>query len=105
MAPYTAELISKAPWTPSGSTIENADSSSRISHAQDRSSSCGTNLLDLKIGHTGNITSPNYPDDYPPNSECTWWLKVDNYWNQDRIFKLILFYIHKISSHITDYYF
>jgi len=35
-------------------------------------------MLDLKIGDSGLIQSPNYPNNYPPNAECTWWLKSEN---------------------------
>ena len=44
--------------------------------AVEKFTTCGTNLLDLKIGDSGLIQSPNYPENYPPNAECTWWLKV-----------------------------
>jgi hypothetical protein len=39
-------------------------------------SDCGTQLTALKIGETGNITSPNYPDLYPPSIKCAWWIQV-----------------------------
>ena len=37
---------------------------------------CGTQMTSLKIGDSGNITSPNYPDLYPPSIKCAWWLQV-----------------------------
>jgi hypothetical protein len=37
---------------------------------------CGIQLTSLKIGDTGNITSPNYPNNYPPSVKCAWWLQV-----------------------------
>ena len=38
--------------------------------------SCGFQNDTLKVGDNGYLTSPNYPLDYPPNSQCIWWLKV-----------------------------
>ena len=80
MAPYTAHLTSKAPWESSHSNIANTDPLSTEYPAEERSNgeTCGSNLLGLKIGDSGNISSPNYPENYPPNAECTWWLKVIN---------------------------
>ena len=37
---------------------------------------CGTQFTNLKIGDSGNITSPNYPELYPPSIKCAWWLQV-----------------------------
>ena len=67
MAPYASGLVSKAP----------SDDFS-ISRQEERANTqkCGSNMLDLKIGDSGLIQSPNYPLNYPPNAECTWWLKV-----------------------------
>ena len=78
MAPYTAELIPEAPWKLALTDGDNSETLSRGYYEQNRNNaqSCGKNLLDLKIGDSGLIESPNYPEDYPPNAECTWWLKV-----------------------------
>ena len=76
MAPYTAKLIPEAPWKRFLTHVDNAETLSREYYDQNRNNVCGKNLLDLKIGDTGLIESPNYPEDYPPNAECTWWLKV-----------------------------
>jgi len=37
---------------------------------------CGAQFTTLKIGDTGNITSPNYPELYPPSIKCAWWFQV-----------------------------
>ena len=37
---------------------------------------CGFQNDTLKPGDNGYLTSPNYPSDYPPKSQCIWWLKV-----------------------------
>ena len=37
---------------------------------------CGFQNDTLKAGDNGYLTSPNYPSDYPPKSQCIWWLKV-----------------------------
>jgi len=69
LAPYASGLVSKAP----------SDDFS-ISRQEERANTqkCGSNMLDLKIGDSGLIQSPNYPLNYPPNAECTWWLKSEN---------------------------
>jgi len=33
---------------------------------------CGGTLT----GSAGNLTSPNYPGDFPENSHCVWYIKV-----------------------------
>ena len=78
LTPYASNLVLQAPGTGSIASNANKDSLSQKDLAKDRSNvpACGSNLLDLKIGDSGLITSPNYPEDYPPDSECTWWLKV-----------------------------
>jgi len=79
LAPYTADLVARAPWNPNTSNNDNAEPLSLEYSSRDRSNApiCGSNLLDLKIGDSGIIESPNYPENYPPNSECTWWLKSE----------------------------
>ena len=37
---------------------------------------CGFQNDTLKAGDNGYLTSPNYPSDYPPSTQCIWWLKV-----------------------------
>ena len=37
---------------------------------------CGYDLLDLSLGETGFISSPNYPAKYGPNRKCLWNLQV-----------------------------
>ena len=37
---------------------------------------CGFQNDTLKAGDNGHLISPNYPKDYPPKSQCIWWLKV-----------------------------
>ena len=78
LSTYTTHLIAKAPKKNKISDIQDIDSISGEDFAEERSNdnSCGNNLLGLKIGQSGVIESPNYPENYPPNSECTWWLKV-----------------------------
>ena len=78
MAPYAAKLIHEAPWNPSFTDGSYSLVRSRESndHRTTNVSHCGNNLLDLKIGESGYIQSPNYPEDYPPNADCTWWLKA-----------------------------
>ena len=78
MTPYASNLVLQAPGTGSITSNEHTESLSPKDLAKERSNvpACGNNLLDLKIGDSGLITSPNYPEDYPPDSECTWWLKV-----------------------------
>ena len=38
---------------------------------------CGFQLYDLVPGDKGWISTPNYPQGYPPNLKCIWWLKVN----------------------------
>ena len=78
LAPYSSNLASKAPWQSILSTYTSISQHSSIDAPQDRANTykCGSNMLDLKIGDSGLIQSPNYPRNYPPNAECTWWLKV-----------------------------
>jgi len=33
-------------------------------------------VIEVGIGETGTLTSPNHPDDYPANSECAWTLQA-----------------------------
>ena len=40
-----------------------------------RINECGFQYQLLKPGATGQIMTPNYPLDYPPNLNCIWWLK------------------------------
>ena len=40
-----------------------------------RINECGFAYQLLKPGATGEIITPNYPMDYPPNLNCIWWLK------------------------------
>lgn len=40
-----------------------------------RINECGFQYQLLKPGATGEIITPNYPMDYPPNLNCIWWLK------------------------------
>ena len=42
------------------------------------SEQCGFQLSGLKPGDKGVIETPNYPQNYPPNIQCIWWLKVFN---------------------------
>lgn len=44
--------------------------------ARDRGGQCGETITDLRPGARGFIRSPNYPQDYPPDIKCTWWLKA-----------------------------
>ena len=37
---------------------------------------CGYDLLDLRLGETGFVSSPNYPAKYGPNRRCLWNLQV-----------------------------
>ena len=78
MSPYAAKLVPEAPWRPSFTDGDNSQKLSGGNYDQNRNNAgvCGRNLLDLKIGDSGRIESPNYPEEYPPNAECTWWLKV-----------------------------
>merc|ERR1711981_197619 len=39
------------------------------------SDECGFQLYGLAPGDVGSITTPNYPDGYPPSLRCIWWLK------------------------------
>ena len=40
---------------------------------------CGFQYAGLKVGTKGVIATPNYPDNYPPDIQCIWWLKgVEN---------------------------
>lgn len=83
LAPYSSNLASKAPWQSILSTYTSTSQFSNIDGPQERTNTykCGRNMLDLKIGDSGLIQSPNYPRNYPPNAECTWWLKVpDIFW-------------------------
>jgi len=79
LTPYASNLVLQAPGTGSIASNANTESLSPKDLAKERSNvpACGNNLLDLKIGDSGLITSPNYPEDYPPDSECTWWLKSE----------------------------
>jgi len=44
-----------------------------------RTEECGFQNKDLKVGDKGIIQTPNYPNDYPPDIQCIWWLKgVEN---------------------------
>jgi len=38
---------------------------------------CGFQNDTLKAGDNGYLTSPNYPLDYPPSTQCIWWLKSE----------------------------
>ena len=40
------------------------------------SRACGRSYRDLVIGEVGEISSPNYPEDYPANVSCTWQLNA-----------------------------
>ena len=40
------------------------------------SGDCGAQMAGLNIGDKGTIETPNYPQDYPPDIQCIWWLKV-----------------------------
>ena len=40
-----------------------------------RINECGFAYQLLKPGATGEIITPNYPMEYPPNLNCIWWLK------------------------------
>lgn len=37
---------------------------------------CGFQYTGLKPGEKGTIQTPNYPENYPPDIQCIWWLKV-----------------------------
>ena len=37
---------------------------------------CGYDLLDLSLGETGFVSSPNHPAKYGPNRRCLWNLQV-----------------------------
>ena len=39
------------------------------------SDSCGFQLANLKPGAKGVVKTPNYPDNYPANVQCIWWMK------------------------------
>ena len=39
---------------------------------------CGYDLLDLRLGETGFVSSPNYPAKYGPNRRCLWNLQVSS---------------------------
>ena len=41
-----------------------------------RTEECGFQNKDLKVGDKGIIQTPNYPENYPPDIQCIWWLKV-----------------------------
>lgn len=73
LVPYIANVIPPGPGKPAMRDSENVGSLSTRNSA----ATCGSNLLDIKIGDTGIIESPNYPENYPPNAECTWWLKAE----------------------------
>ncbi|XP_078080498.1 suppressor of tumorigenicity 14 protein homolog [Mustelus asterias] len=30
------------------------------------------------VKNSGSFASPNYPNDYPNNADCTWYIRVDN---------------------------
>ena len=36
---------------------------------------CGFQLAGLKAGTKGVIETPNYPENYPSDVQCIWWLK------------------------------
>ena len=40
------------------------------------SGNCGFQLTGLKPGDKGVIQTPNYPENYPPDIQCIWWMKV-----------------------------
>merc|ERR550532_2221749 len=63
LAPYTENLGSKAPWKSNLPTYYDVPLDSSIAAPQERANSqrCGSNMLDLKIGDSGLIQSPNYP--------------------------------------------
>ena len=37
---------------------------------------CGYDLVDLSLGETGFVSSPNHPAKYGPNRRCLWNLQV-----------------------------
>ena len=47
------------------------------------SDECGFQLYGLAPGDEGLITTPNYPDGYPPSLRCIWWLKVSYHFEQN----------------------
>ena len=53
-----------------------SESELHLSPMSDRATACGATITDLKVGDTGYIRSPNYPEDYPADIKCVWWLKV-----------------------------
>ena len=78
LAPYPSNRILKELGIESITSKKNTVSTptQRLAKKSSNGKACGSNLLSLKIGDRGIITSPNYPENYPPDSECTWWLKV-----------------------------
>jgi len=53
-----------------------SESELHLSPMSDRATACGATITDLKVGDTGYIRSPNYPEDYPADIKCVWWLKA-----------------------------
>ena len=55
-----------------------SNSEYNLAPAEGRTTSdhCGFQLYDLVPGDKGWISTPNYPQGYPPNLKCIWWLKV-----------------------------
>ena len=39
---------------------------------------CGEDKPKMISGSTGELTSPNYPLDYPNDADCQWHIKVDD---------------------------
>ena len=52
--------------------------------------SCGFQNDTLKAGDNGYLTSLNYPSDYPPSTQCIWWLKV-GFTGSDNEFRISIF--------------
>ena len=71
-----------------------SNSEYNLAPAEGRTTSdhCGFQLYDLVPGDKGWISTPNYPQGYPPNLKCIWWLKVKNYSSAKEMTMLFLHY-------------
>jgi len=58
---------------PTGSISRNRDFNGRFKPYE----GCSLNVTGLKVGDYGNITSPKYPMDYPPSTECLWTIESE----------------------------
>ena len=101
LTPYASNRILKELGIESITGNKNTVSSptQRLAKKRTNGKACGNNLLDLKIGDSGIITSPNYPENYPPDSECTWWLKVIRGKHRSIDHELIRIILYQIINH------